>query len=142
MRRPRSGDSALAEIQVLNIEFHAKFKSHSTIFKRHRSIDLAASEHAVLRQMWLTLPMLSCDWSTCFMRVILTNQITAYCTNVRNLVSEKNNAAKVYGTWFQRKIMQLKVGLINKSLMGVHALYRNICQIQSTVHYVIIACMN
>ena len=29
------------------------------------------------------------------------------CTNVRNLVSEKNNAAKVYGTWFQRKIMQL-----------------------------------
>ena len=26
--------------------------------------------------------------------------------------------------------VQLKVGLINKSLMGVHALYRNICHLQ------------
>ena len=34
------------------------------IFKRHRSIDLAASVLAVLRQMYLTLPILSCDWST------------------------------------------------------------------------------
>ena len=31
---------------------------------------------------------------------------------------------------FNEEIVQLKVGLINKSPMGVHALYRNICHLQ------------
>ena len=31
---------------------------------------------------------------------------------------------------FNEESVQLKVGLINKSPMGVHALYRNICHLQ------------